>query len=191
LPTGAHTLSQLSDEQLMAAAGKGDRKAFETLYHRYFDRLVRFSYSFMNDTQRSEDVVQEVFVRIIEKPELFDVTRKFSTWVYIVTGNECKQQLMKEQNRLRLLKQEVLPKKATSSEMHHDTDHKSLKEKLNVIYSKLTEKQKQIYSLRFEQEMSIREICTITGAPEGSVKSGIYYLLKKISDQLKEYTHER
>ncbi|MCE3259969.1 MAG: hypothetical protein K0S12_1610 [Bacteroidetes bacterium] len=153
----------------MAAAGKGDRKAFETLYHRYFDRLVRFSYSFMNDTQRSEDVVQEVFVRIIEKPELFDVTRKFSTWVYIVTGNECKQQLMKEQNRLRLLKQEVLPKKATSSEMHHDTDHKSLKEKLNVIYSKLT----------------------ITGAPEGSVKSGIYYLLKKISDQLKEYTHER
>ncbi|MCE3228884.1 MAG: hypothetical protein K0S32_3435 [Bacteroidetes bacterium] len=175
----------------MVQAAKGDKKAFEGLYHRYFDKLVRFAYGFMNDTQRSEDIVQEVFVKIIEKPQLFDVTRKFSTWVYIVTGNECKQQLMKEQNRLRLIKENVAPKMAKSSHMHHTSDHNRLKEKLNTIYEALTEKQKQIYTLRFEQELSIREIGAIVGSPEGSVKSGIYYLLKKLSEQLRDYTNEK
>lgn len=183
--------SQPSDEQLMVQAGKGDRKAFEGLYHRYFDKLVRFAYGFMNDRQKSEDVVQEVFIRIIEKPELFDVTRKFSSWVYTVTGNECKQQLIKEQNRLRLIRENVIPKAAKSAEMHHASDHKLLKEKLNCLYDDLTEKQKQIYTLRFEQELNIKQICEIMGSPEGSVKSGIYYLLKKIANHLKDYTNEK
>lgn len=48
-------------------------------------------------------------------------------------------------------------------------------------------KEKTIYTLRFEQELSIKEIADIMNIPEGTVKSGIYYLLKKFTPHLKDF----
>lgn len=182
---------QLTDEQLMQLISKGQKKALEVIYDRYFDKLVRFAMSFLNDEAKAEDVVQETFIRIIEKHNLFDQEKKFSTWIYTITGNNCKQVLRNEKNRLRILKEEVMGHGANSGIMHLESDHKFLQQKIKVIYATLSEKEKNIYTLRFENEMSIKEIAEVICIPEGSVKSGIYYLLKKFALHLKEFTHEK
>lgn len=172
----------------MECIALGNRNAFGYLYDRYFDKLVWFANTYLDDVHKAQDAVQEVFIKIIEKPERFDTSRRFSTWIYTVTANTCKNILRNEQNRARLLQEnvtrtdEILP--------NHRLDHHLLQKDLQKIYSGLSEKEKQIYMLRFEHELAVKEIATIIGIPEGSVKSGIHYLLKKMSVHLKKFTHE-
>jgi RNA polymerase sigma-70 factor, ECF subfamily len=182
--------ASLSDEVLMEKISKAEKQAFEILYDRYFNKLVWFARSFMDDVQHSEDLIQEVFIKLIEKPEQFDRTKKFSTWIYVVTSNRCKQALRDKKNRLRILEENVLPYKDKVSEINTNSDYRLLKNRIEDICCGLTEKEKSIYTLRFEQELAIKEIAMILQIPEGSVKSGIYYLLKKFAYQLKDFSHE-
>lgn len=180
----------LSDEVLMEQVSKGTRSAFETLYDRYFDKLVWFARGFLNDEQQAEDLVQDVFIIIIEAPGKFDSRRRFSTWVYTVVSNRCRQQLRNQKNRQRILDEKVGPSEPQSAHHAANPDGSFLKERIRVLFETLSDKEQTIYRLRFEQELSIREIALAIGIPEGSVKSGIFYLLKKFANHLKEFDHE-
>src|SRR5688500_7045934 len=114
----------------MQRACMGERKAFELLYDRYFDKLVRFAGVYVPDEQKAEDVVQEVFIRIIKKPDLFERDIKFSTWVYSVTGNLCKKTLRDAQNRARLVKEHITSRTSLSTVMQHEIDYKLLQKKI-------------------------------------------------------------
>lgn len=183
-------LYQQSDEKLMEAVSAGNRAAFEILYDRYFDKLVWFANGFTGNTQKAEDLVQEVFIRIMETPERFDASRRFSTWVYTLTGNLAKNLLRDEVNRKRILDEKGSLIFESSTEMQHEMDSHHLQNQIRKAHSALNEKEKMLYTLRFEQELSIKEIAGINQMPEGSVKSGLYYLLRKMVPFLKEFSHE-
>lgn len=181
--------NQSSDEELMAAVAKGNRKAFEMLYDRYFGKLVNFCKRLIFDDHLvAEDIVQEFFVKIIHQPHSFDTKRTFTTWAYTAVKNKCLNHLRDEQNRRELLERNYPAD--TSYIAHSSTDANNLKRRIGTIFNTLSDKEKTIFVLRFEQELSIQKIAEIAEIPEGSVKSGIYYLLKKISIQLKDYMHE-
>lgn len=181
------TYKTCTDEKLMQSAASGDRKAFESLYERYFEKLTWFARQYVYDVQAAEDLVQEVFIKIIEQPELFDNNRKFSTWAYTVTANRCKNILRDTQNRKELLGKQPQP---IQTSMQHQMDYKQLRQKLRTVVEGLSEKEKALFVLRFEHELPIKEIAEITSSPEGTIKSGIHYLLKKMSSHLKAFTHE-
>lgn len=178
-----------TDEQLMHGVCRGERRAFELLYDRYFDKLVWFARRFVEE-QRAEDIVQDIFIKIIENPQQFDGGRKFSTWVYTVAGNRCKNALRDEENRNRILAENAENNEVDPA-INQAIDYKLLMQRINTLFNELSEKEKSIYVLRFEQEMTIKEIATIIDIPEGSVKSGIYYLLKKVAPRLKEFSYEK
>lgn len=170
---------------------KGNKIAFELLYERYFDKMVWYAHSFLQNTQSAEDVVQEVFIRIMQTPEKFDVNRTFSTWVYHVTANLCKNKLRDEKLRNRSLKENLPAADHVSVGMNHHADMLYLQQLLKEKFESLSEKERNIFTLRFEQELSIKEISAIMNIPEGSVKSGIYYLLKKYANILNYYNYEK
>jgi len=178
----------VSDEQLMLMITAGNRDAFETLYDRYFDKLVWYAMGFVKNTGQAEDLVQDVFVTIIEKPAAFDVSRKFSTWVYTVTGNACKNSIRNDQNRLRILAD--APIQQPIDHPGFNLDSKFVRNDLEKCMKEMSEKEKQIYLLRFVEGLEIKEVSGVMGIPEGSVKSGIFYLLKKLAVHLKDYKYE-
>jgi RNA polymerase sigma-70 factor (ECF subfamily) len=181
--------AEKTDEQLMQSVCKGERAAFETLYDRYFNKLVWYAQRFIDDLHQAEDAVQEVFVKIIEKPESFDAARKFSSWIYSVTANACKNILRDTQNRSRILDENVSGRSETHALQQHGLDYELLRNRIKGAYKELSEKEKSIFVLRFEQELSIKEIADVMAIPEGSVKSGIYYLLKKFATHLKDFNY--
>ncbi len=174
----------------MEFVSKGERVAFEVIYDRYFNKMVWFAKGFVEDQYAAEDTVQDVFVKIIEKPELFKTDKKFSTWLYVVTANLCKQTLRNQKNRLRILEENRNENTSNTESYLSTLDIKTLKDRIDKIHKTLSEKERNLYTLRFEQELSITETAEIMDIPEGSVKSGIYYLLKKFAHHLKEYNHE-
>jgi len=184
------TGQEQTDEQLMQRQSLGDKQAFEMLYDRYFDKLVWFARGFLSDAQKSEDVVQEIFIRIIEKPNRFDPNRKFSTWIYTATGNACKNILRNEKNQSRILDENRFERSRPEAENEEENDPALLRKIIEEACSHLNEREKQLYILRFEEELSIKEIATVLQIPDGSVKSGIYYMLKKLSIKIKAFNYE-
>lgn len=170
---------------------KGNKLAFELLYERYFQKLVWYANQLVNNPEAAEDIVQEVFIKIIETPEKFDLNRTFSTWIYTITTNLSRNYNRNQKFRKDFSKQHIDDPEMRSSRLHHTLDAKLLTEQLKDIFSQLNEKEKSIYLLRFEQQLSIREIATIMNIPEGSVKSGIFYLLKKYSPLINYYSYEK
>jgi RNA polymerase sigma-70 factor (ECF subfamily) len=172
----------------MKALSDGNRKAFEIIYDRYFHRLKNFNKSILNgDEMKAEDVAQDVFLKIIHHPELFDSSKKFSTWIFTISKNLCFNQIRNEQNRKELLQRNF--QSETIFNHYSTVDAEILQKKIAQVFITLNEKEKTIFVLRFEQELAIKEIAEIAEMPEGTVKSSIFYLLKKISSQLKDYTH--
>lgn len=129
----------MSNEKLMKLIALGDKKAFEFLYDRFFDKLVWFAQSFIADKQKAEDVVQEIFIKIIENPKQFDTSKKFTTWVYTIIGNACKNTLRNEQNRSRILEQNQVQKPVNITQQH-TIDKSILKQKIQQGFNNLNEK---------------------------------------------------
>ena len=184
---GSYNMKQATDEALMQLLSKGNKAAFEVLYERYFDKLTWFAQQYTYDLHLAEDMVQDVFIKLIEHPEQFDATKKFSTWVYSLTGNKCKNLLRDSENRSKLINSQS---QANHIEPHSLHDLELLKKEIRNEFKVMNEKEKSLFVLRFEHELPIKEIAEITQLPEGSVKSGIYYLLKKLAKNLNRFTHE-
>lgn len=173
----------------MQEIGLGNRMAFEILYDRYFDRLLWFAKGFLFDTQKSEDVVQEVFIRIMHHQSVFDQQRKFSTWAFTITGNLCKNLIRDEENRQRILANQQSYLSEEFVEPLHPLDNEQLQIQLAMAKSELTENERVLLMLRFEQELTIKEIALIQNKPEGTIKSGLFYMLRKMAAYLKEFAH--
>lgn len=61
------------------------------MYDRYSPRMYRFFFRMLwRDAGKAEDFTQEIFLKIIEKPQLFDPERNFKTWIYTLASNLCK-----------------------------------------------------------------------------------------------------
>lgn len=79
---------------------QGNEPAFNTLYHRYATRLYGFLIKMLGyDTAKAQDVLQDIFLIIAEHPEKFDIQKKFSTWIFTIAANKCKNEYRNQINR--------------------------------------------------------------------------------------------
>ncbi len=177
---------QHTDEHLMELIiHKDDQLAFEQLYDRYAQKLTGFCNRMVQSKEQAEDLVHEVFIKIMEQPRAFDINLKFSTWVYTVANNLCLNTIRNHSNREKLLAINYTVSETVTSHQHIDAG--KLKLKINELYQQLSEKEKAVFVLRFEHELSMKEIAEIIAIPEGSVKSCLFYLLKKFNTHLQPF----
>lgn len=181
--------SSLSDEALMVYAKKGEEKAFEELYNRYSKKMLFFFYQRLyHDNEKAQDFLQDLFLKIIEKSDSFDESRKFSVWMYTMASNSCKNEYRR--NAVRNSKVDNFEEKVRrhasydlSSGTKHDLNlfSKSLSEELG----KMDEKYSLSFILKHQQHLSIQEIAKVMGCPEDTVKSRLFYAIKKLSNKLR------
>src|SRR5687767_2291773 len=95
-PTLRERLHAMDDSAVVGAFLQGEGMAdlaFSELVERYQVRLLNFIYRTIGDRERSEDLVQEVFIRVHRHIHRFDRSKKFSTWVYTIASNLAKNEL--------------------------------------------------------------------------------------------------
>lgn len=86
-------LKTLDDGALVTEYIAGQTRAFDAIVERYQSRLLNFIYRTVGDRERSEDLVQEVFIRVHRHLARFDQSKKFSTWIYTIASNLAKNEL--------------------------------------------------------------------------------------------------
>ncbi len=175
-----------TDEQLLRLITNGDSQAFEQLYDRYFRKFKFFALRFLNNEVAAEDEVQELFMTLIHKSDQYDPSYQFSTWAYTMLANRCKNQIRNEKRRA-----EILTSMSGDTEFILDAhDHKQAIQVLKTWMENQSEKEQMLFSLRFEQQLSLPEIAEIMQIPLGSVKSGLYYLTKRIREPFKKLNYD-
>ncbi len=178
----------LSDERLMELIVRGDERAFGALYDRYQRKLITyFSRMLWNDRERAQDFLQELFTKIARKPDSYDPSRPFSTWLYSVANNMCKNEYRREGTR----KAAVPHLKAETDHVnaiHGDgVDRERFRIRLDQELDKLDPDQKATFVMRYHEDMAIKEIAGAFGISEGTVKSRLFYTLKKLAERLNEF----
>jgi RNA polymerase sigma-70 factor (ECF subfamily) len=104
--------NNLSDEVLMQRIQSGERKYFELLFDRYQLRLFNFILRIVHDKEKAEDLLHDLFIKVIESPEKFDAQKKFSTWVYTLAVNICRNEIRNSNNRQRIIENDFQPEKS-------------------------------------------------------------------------------
>ena len=170
---------EFTDEELIAKFQGGDVGAFNQIVHRYKDRLLNFIYRFLNDIDKSEDLVQDTFLKLFTHKHSYKEIAKFSTWLYTIAGNLAKTELRKIKRRKTFsvtdLSYDDREFVITSAEAgpDEDIDSRNLERNIQSALNELPSDFRTVIILRDIQELSYEEISKIVTVPLGTVKSRI------------------
>ncbi|MCB0811060.1 MAG: RNA polymerase sigma factor [Flavobacteriales bacterium] len=185
----APELEQASDERLMELVRKGDEPAFAALYDRYQGRLMSYFHRMLwKDRERAQDFVQELFTKLAQRPESYDPSRPFSTWLFSVANNLCKNEYRREEVRKRAEPELRYNGQGVQEAKGGDgVDRAAFRERLDAELDRLEPDHKATFVMRYHEDMAIKEIAGALGCSEGTVKSRLFYTLKKLAERLKEF----
>lgn len=176
-----------SDEKLILRMRKGEEGAFQEIYERYADRLYKFFYMRMwKDREKAEDFVHDLLTKLIQKPESFDVSRNFKTWLFSVANNMVKNEYKRQEVRSNTGSYDEVPHfdAVSKSDVERDVQIAQFKGALDEELEKMDDKHREIFELRHIIGFSNKEIAQILEINEGTVKSRIFYAIKQLSESL-------
>jgi RNA polymerase sigma-70 factor (ECF subfamily) len=183
---------KISDEILIKNFQKGEIQAYNELVFRYKDRLLNFICRFLNDIDRSEDLVQDTFIKLYTHKNSYQEIAKFSTWLYTIAANLAKTELRKIKRRKTFSVSELSNDDKeyiiSSDEIDQSEEHLSqnFEKKIQNALAKLPDDFKTIIILRDIQELSYDDISKIVELPLGTVKSRINRGRLKLQQLLKK-----
>ena len=90
---------EIPSEDLMARITEGDEYAFELLVGRHQSSILNLIYRFIGDRTKSQDLAQEVFIRVWQAAGSYQPKAKFTTWIYRITVNLCLNELKSARRR--------------------------------------------------------------------------------------------
>jgi len=173
-----------TDEQLLQLVAQENNAAFDELYSRFGQKM--FSYFFRmlwKNKELAEDCTQDLFVKIWKHAGSFDSGKQFSTWMYSMASNMCKNEY--RQHEIKNSKLQLM--KSSNSISAPNPDMKRFKEAVHTSVQDLAEEKKLLYVLRFQENLSVPQISEIMSIAEGTVKSRLFYLMKEMKDKLHHF----
>jgi RNA polymerase sigma-70 factor (ECF subfamily) len=193
----ASARSDATDEALMIRFQRGDRGAFASLVRKHQGSLFNFALRQLRSAGSgpAEDVVQEVFIRVVQNASDFNHEARFTTWVYTIARNLCIDLLRKQALRNHPSLDDARGDGATLGEQTADPQASvergastaEIRERLMKALAELPDEQREVFLLREVSSLPFKEIADITGAPENTVKSRMRYALERLQVMLRDY----
>ena len=157
-----------TDEEIAALVQKGDIQAFSILVQRYEAKMLRYARKFINGSGEEEDAVQEVFLKAYENIQSFDITRKFSTWLYRIAHNQFVN-VLKKRHRLPLFFDLDTFFPHIGKDINEEIDRKDMRKALDKCLKELDFKYREIITLYYFEELNYKEIAEVLHIPVSTV----------------------
>ena len=192
---------EISDEALMSRYQRGDVDAFASLVRRHKRPIFNFVLRQVKASAPAEDLVQEVFLRIVESAGSFKHEARFATWAYTIARNLCVDHLRKATHRrhpsleqtdgrdgegARSLGEEVADAHPRASTERGAVSNE-IQAKVVAAVEALPLEQREVFLLRQIGDLPFLEIAQITNAPENTVKSRMRYALERLQEALTDF----
>ncbi len=189
-----------SDAGLIVKARAGDRAAFTALVRMHEEKAVRMAFSFTGHWEDARDIAQEAFLKAYENLGRFRGESLFSTWLYRIIANLCKDSFRKKKVRqavnVSLRRTEEEEEDPVQKVVSHapdalkETMNRELEETLHASIESLPFQQKNVFVLRYLQGMSLEEIAGTLDLSVGAVKAHLWQAGQKMQKMLAGYLSE-
>ncbi|HTJ84955.1 MAG TPA: RNA polymerase sigma factor [Polyangiaceae bacterium] len=191
----------VTDEALMMRYQGGDRAAFATLVRRHKTPIYNFILRQVRTASVAEDLTQDVFVRVVQSAADFRHSARFSTWIYTIARNISIDQLRKQSLRRHPSLDQPGPggeeDGPTLGERTADIHPRGTADRVAIgnqvgasiqrAVEELPEDQREVFLLREVGNVPFKDIATMIGVPENTVKSRMRYALERLQRALAEY----
>lgn len=186
--TANQSMTELTEErELLERCAGGDREAFASLYTCYLSSLIRYMFLFTRSKELSEEIVQDVFVKIWERKEALLYVQSFQPYIFKTAKNLLMDHLRREQteSRFRNLSGPFSEESAeqTDSELIYGQYFQLAQDAI----SQLPEKRKQIFELKTKEELSLDEIAEKLSISKSVVKKQLYAATSFVKDYLRKH----
>lgn len=175
-----------SDSSLVSRLKKGDKGAFEVIFHEYSPKLYFFSLSYLHIEAEAEEVVQNVFVSLWEHRCALDETRSLKSYLYKATVNHIYNYFRHEAIRRKHLEHVLRQGLAGDNSSEKKLDMDELTTSLESLVERLPQMQRKIFKMSRWEGLSHGDIAQQLGLSVRSVENHIYRSLKFFKENLKE-----
>lgn len=174
-----------TDKQLFDRYLDGEAEAvFKHLTQVHGQRLYGHARGMMGTHEDADDALQNALIKVWQNLHRFKGNSSFFTWMYRITTNECLNLLAKRKNQ-RLVPLDQSQNEPFHSGHHPGPDGDEIQRRLESALSVLPDKQKQVFLMRYQEEMSYKEMAEITGTSVGALKSSYHIAMKKVETRLR------
>lgn len=180
--------SSLSDEELARLVAGGDIEKFGILMERYQAKLFRYGRKFLVDNDNIEDVVQDVFIKTYTNIKSFDISQRFSPWIYRIAHNTYINAIKKNSiNPLYLFDFDTLISHTVVEDpIIKEREQKEIKDLVDRGLSNIESKYREILVLYYIEEFSYKEIAEILHIPISTVGVRIMRAKSVLREKYKE-----
>jgi RNA polymerase sigma-70 factor (ECF subfamily) len=178
-----------------------DERAFRELVEAHRDRVYNITFRMLGNRAEAEDVAQEVFIAVFKMIDQFREESKFSTWLYRIAVNHCKNRikyLARRHDRSRDELDETTHGNGVNGQIgaplpsspHKALESAQMERLMQDAIANLDDDQRIVVVLRDVEDLSIEEICDITGLPDGTVKSRLHRARLLLRKRLQRHVGE-
>jgi len=146
--------------KLLTLLKKGSYKAFEELYEQYFDTLYNFAFTLIRSHDKTSDIVQDTFIKVWINHQKIDLDLSFKAWLFKIAKNQILDEFRKQvrsplfENYIAYCHDESL----SFDNIEEALDFEKFYQDLETAKSKLSPRQREVFDLLKEHDLSISEV---------------------------------
>ena len=179
-------MTERSDNELIELFQNGDESAFNHLVLRYQEKVYWVARRFVNDHDGADDVTQDVFCKVYESLGSFRGEASVYTWLYRITVNIALNSLRRQKVRELFRIDEMFEAKDEGSVAPDEAlEQQEQKTLIEEAITKLPEKQKSVFVLRYYEELPYEDISKILKTSVGGLKANYFHAVKKIQEYVR------
>lgn len=161
-----------SDSCLVELAASGDQQAFEYLFTRYRDALMRLFEQRLGDKDMASDLLQETFIKVYLHIENYSKSFTFGQWIYTIARNTLIDHLRRRSDDISIDERFRIPMATTPSPEESVIISQS-RSHFYAALEELSNEYRQVIEMRFLDEYSYEEIAEKLGRPINTIKTQI------------------
>jgi RNA polymerase sigma-70 factor (ECF subfamily) len=172
-------------QQWMSQFQGGDQSALVPLFQSIKKPLFGFLFRMSGDTWLSEDLLQETLMTVFSKADQYNATLPFMPWVYTIARNKFLENCRLEKKIIRF-QQKIQPDNTSSDRFDHQSE---IRLDVANVLSELSIPVREAFVLKHFQGFSFPEIAEIQEVPLATVKSRVFFAMKKVRSAMKGEQH--
>ena len=171
-------LETLTDEELMTRVRGGAGEMLGTLFDRYHGKLFSYFVRLTGDRTLSEDLVQDVFYRILKRRSTYRPGSPFRPWMYQIARNARNDNFRRKTEVAfeEPMAEPIIPKDELADREQNELLHKALMQ--------LSEDKREVLLLSRFQDMKYAEIAELLGCEVGTIKTRVFRAMQELRELL-------
>ncbi len=178
----------MTDKEIIELYKAGQReKAFSEIVESYSERLYWHVRRFLCSHEDTDDLLQEIFIKVWSSLSSFRGESQLYTWIYRIATNESLNFLQKQKIRAALRFEDITSKLDDKIDEDTGVDGNEAQKALMKAVSRLPSKQKTVFIMRWFDDLSYEDISEILGTSVGALKASYHFAQEKIRAEIENY----